>query len=86
MCDLSHNKGMRTAGIREARRNLSSLLDDVREGREVVITDRGKPVARLVPPVQRRKSFPDHAAFRGSMPRLDPPLSRTIIDEREESR
>ena len=36
---------MRKAGIREARQNLSVLLDEVREGREVLITDRGKPVA-----------------------------------------
>ncbi len=36
-------------GIREARINLSKLIKDVREGMEIVITDRGKPVARLVP-------------------------------------
>ena len=39
---------MRTAGVREARQNLTNLLEDVRKGREVVITDRGRPVARLV--------------------------------------
>ena len=31
---------MRTAGVREARQALTSLLDDVRKGREIVITDR----------------------------------------------
>jgi prevent-host-death family protein len=36
-------------GIREARINLSKLIRDVRSGMEIVITDRGKPVARLVP-------------------------------------
>ena len=36
-------------GIREARINLSRLIKDVREGMEIVITDRGKPVARLIP-------------------------------------
>jgi len=35
-------------GIREARINLSKLIRDVRGGMEIVITDRGKPVARLV--------------------------------------
>lgn len=40
---------MRTAGIREARQNLSALLDEVKKGREVVITERGRPVAKLVP-------------------------------------
>ena len=36
-------------GIREARINLSKLIRDVRNGMEIVITDRGNPVARLVP-------------------------------------
>jgi prevent-host-death family protein len=40
---------MRRAGVREARQDLTSLLEDVRKGREVVITERGRPVARLVP-------------------------------------
>ena len=30
---------MRTAGIREARQNLSALLDEVKKGHEVVITE-----------------------------------------------
>jgi prevent-host-death family protein len=29
---------MRTAGVREARQNLSALLDEVKKGREVMIT------------------------------------------------
>jgi prevent-host-death family protein len=48
---------MRTAGVREARQNLTDLLDDVKKGREIVITDRGRPVARLAP-VERRRPFP----------------------------
>jgi prevent-host-death family protein len=39
----------REAGIREAKARLSELLRDVQAGREWVITERGKPVARLVP-------------------------------------
>jgi prevent-host-death family protein len=35
-------------GVRELRTNLSRWLDLVRDGNEVVITDRGRPVARLV--------------------------------------
>jgi prevent-host-death family protein len=35
-------------GIREARINLSRLIRDVRSGMEIVITDRGTPVAKLV--------------------------------------
>ncbi len=36
-------------GIREARINLSRLIRDVRGGMEIIITDRGTPVAKLVP-------------------------------------
>ncbi len=36
-------------GIRDLRDNLSRYLDRVRRGDELVITDRGSAVARLVP-------------------------------------
>ncbi len=36
-------------GIREAKAQLSSLIKRVREGEVVEITDRGKPVVKLVP-------------------------------------
>jgi len=76
---------MRTAGVREARQNLSALLDEVKKGREVVITEHGRPVAKLVPPDRpRRKGVPNLAAFRRSLPILDPPLSTLIEQERED--
>jgi prevent-host-death family protein len=40
---------MPTASISEAKARLSALLDLVKSGEAVTITDRGKPVARLVP-------------------------------------
>ena len=74
---------MRTAGVREARQNLSALLDEVRKGREVVITERGRPVAKLVPPDRARgKGVPNLAAFRRKMPVLRPPLSTTVAEDR----
>ncbi len=36
-------------GVRELKTHLSRYLDRVRRGETVVITDRGKPVARLEP-------------------------------------
>jgi prevent-host-death family protein len=38
-----------TVGVREAKGNLSRLLKQVRQGVQVVITDRGEPVCRIVP-------------------------------------
>jgi len=76
---------MRTAGVREARQNLSALLDEVKKGREVVITERGRPVAKLVPPDRAPgRGVPNLAAFRRRMPVLDPPLSTTVAEERED--
>jgi prevent-host-death family protein len=39
-----------TVGVRELRENLSAYLDRVKAGEEVVITERGKRVARIVGP------------------------------------
>ena len=74
---------MRKAGIREARQNLSALIEDVKKGREILITDHGRPVARLVAPTRAGSSaFPDLGPFRRTMPRLTPPLSESIIEDR----
>ena len=35
-------------GIRELRADLSRLIKRVREGEEIVVTDRGTPVARII--------------------------------------
>lgn len=43
-------------GAFDAKTHLSSLLDRVIQGEEVLITRRGAPVARLVPAKQARKA------------------------------
>ena len=40
---------MKTAAVSELKARLSEYLNQVKAGMEVLITDRGKPVARLVP-------------------------------------
>ena len=40
---------VRTTGVRDAKARLSQLLDEVQQGHEWTITDRGRPIARLVP-------------------------------------
>jgi prevent-host-death family protein len=74
---------MRTAGVREARQALSRLLEDVQKGREVVITDRGRPVARLVP-VRPGRPFPDLREVRLRTGEIHPPLSRAVLEDRED--
>jgi prevent-host-death family protein len=39
---------MKTASVAEAKSRLSMLLSDIEAGEEVVITRRGRPVARLM--------------------------------------
>ena len=43
------NTGVKTVGAYEAKTHLASLLKQVERGKEVVITKRERPVARLVP-------------------------------------
>jgi prevent-host-death family protein len=75
---------MRTAGVREARQDLTSLLDDVRKGREVVITDRGRPVARLVP-VRPPHPFPDLKKLRSKANALARArISQALLEDRED--
>jgi prevent-host-death family protein len=76
---------MRTAGLREARHQLADLIDDVKKGREVVITDRGRVVARLVPPAgPEGKGLPDLRASRVVLRPATPPMSELIAADRDD--
>jgi prevent-host-death family protein len=76
---------MRSAGIREARQNLTALLNEVRKGREVVITDRGKPVARLLPPRdESAEAFSGRRRFRAAGRLRGRSLTATIAADRED--
>ena len=57
---------MHEIGAFEAKNTLGALLDRVEHGEEVVITRRGKPVARLVRETARR----DHAVAAAAAARL----------------
>lgn len=71
-------------GIREARQDFTRLLKRVSGGEEIVITDRGRPVAQIVPigrhaTVQLRS----RAALRASVRRRGRRLSEIVIEDRE---
>ena len=40
---------MKTASISQTKNQLSALIDQVRQGETIVITDHDRPVAKLVP-------------------------------------
>jgi prevent-host-death family protein len=43
-------------GIFEVKKHLSRLLNDVRNGGVITITNRGKPIAQIVPYFEQRKA------------------------------
>ena len=72
--------------VKEARTKISSLLDKTQKGEEVIILRRGKKVARLVPMSNKGKRFPDLGTFRKSISIKGKPLSKTVIQQRNEER
>jgi len=76
---------MITVGAFEAKTHLSSLLDRVAEGEEVIITKHGKPVARLVSAAQIDRERVNQAFERLKLLRKRTTLGglswRTLLDE-----
>jgi prevent-host-death family protein len=76
---------MRTAGIREARQGLSSLVAEVRKGREIVLTEHGRPVARLAPLRDEASSaYRSHRRFRLAIGEAGMPISKALEEDRED--
>ena len=81
-------------GIRELRADLSRLVKRVHAGEELVVTDHGRPVARLVPIHGERKIdrliregrvIPAPNPWRGKLPKPiegEGPLSDLVIEDR----
>jgi prevent-host-death family protein len=63
-----------SVGIREAKIHLSRLMKRVQQGKEVVITDRGKAVGKIVPINSR---------FRSLLERIQDLEARGLIEERK---
>ncbi len=55
--------------IREVRAALARLEEVLRREGEVVVTRRGRPIARLLP-IRARKAVPSHAGLRAATGRL----------------
>jgi prevent-host-death family protein len=52
-------------GVRELRNHLSRYLDRVRDGDELVVTDRGRAIARVVPVGAERVRDPNVVVIAG---------------------
>lgn len=64
---------MRKIGIRAAKARLRHLLHDVQQGGEWWVTDRGKPVARIVPVSQDALSLSVRLRLLEEHGIIDPP-------------
>jgi prevent-host-death family protein len=71
--------------VKDARKKLSMLLDKVEHGDEIVITRRGKRVARLVTPVRNAK-LPELISFRRQLKVSGASMSETVINNRKSER
>ena len=77
---------MLTVNLARAKACLSELLDKVEAGEEVVITRRGRAVARLSEASRPKKTLPlaDLAEFRRTMPKLSRPSAEMLRELRDE--
>jgi len=71
--------------VKDARSRLSELIDSVENGNEIVISRRGKKVARLVPLIIEKK-LPSMKKFRTSIKLKGKTLGETVLDDRKEGR
>ncbi len=72
---------MQTASVGEVQKNFSKILKEIKAGEEVIITRRGKPVARLTAMGPKTEiDWPDFyseaIAVRGK------PMSEILLEER----
>ena len=74
---------MKSLSIREVRKELAQLDELVSREGEVVVTRRGKPIARLLP-MRSKRRMPSHADLRASMPPLKIRSEGHIRSERDE--
>ncbi len=75
--------GVTTVGVRELKARLSAYLRQVKAGATIVITERGRPVGRIVPlaglPEERMQALIEAGMVAWSGRRLPPlaPVART---------
>jgi len=74
---------MTRVSVKEARGEFRKLLDRVVAGDEVIVTRRGKAVARIVS-ADAPVPFPNHKAFRDSIHPKGKATSKQISEMRDE--
>lgn len=74
---------MKTFSIREMREALGRLDQLVEQEGELIVTRRGRAIARVLP-VKPQRMMPSHAEHRSRLPRLSP--SAELVREDRDAR
>jgi prevent-host-death family protein len=72
--------------VKEARERFSAIVHQVEAGTEIVLTRRGKEVARMIPPVKKTRRLPRIKDFRDSIGISSKTLSEVVMEGRKEER
>lgn len=74
---------METATVGQIQKNFAEVLKKIKSGEEVIVTRRGKPVAKITAlGAQQNIDWPDF--FQGCIELKGKPLSQVIIEGRED--
>jgi prevent-host-death family protein len=75
---------MATVSIQEAQAQLAELIRCLTPGAEVIITENGQPVARLLPPAgQPQRQAPRLGTLRGTVLYMAPDFDAPLEDFKE---
>lgn len=77
---------MESISVREAREQISRILDRVQAGEDVLILRRGKPVAKLVRPAPAKVEFQPRASLRDELPPMAESAEVAVRQLRETER
>ena len=75
---------MRTVSVAEAKSNLSEILNQVQDGEEIIVTRRGRPVARIAPVQKPLKPLESRAKFRARVRKMKSSTKEVIRQMRDE--
>lgn len=69
--------------LAEAKAKLSEILRRVEKGEEVIVTRRGRAIARIARVGKSPKPFKSRASFRAKLPRLKRPSAKLVRQLRD---
>lgn len=69
-----------TIGLRELNQNPSRAVARVRAGASIVVTDRGRPVLRMIPEIENPSTLQQMVAAGGVRPPVEQDMPEVMLD------